>query len=127
MTRVFISLDYDHDKDLHRSLLAQANQLDSPFRIVDQSLPSAVHDRNWKREVRQRIRRADVVVFICGFNTHSAPGVAAEMSIAQEEGKRYFLLMGHRDRTCSKPKNARRRDRMEPWTWINLKELLEKP
>ena len=127
MTRVFVSFDYDHDQDLHGNLVAQAKRRDSPFRIVDQSLPSAVHDSNWKGQVRQRIRQADVVVFICGVNTHSAQGVAAEMSITQRERKRYFLLKGRRRESCSKPKNARRRDTMEPWTWANLKDLLQKP
>ena len=74
MTKVFISFDYDHDKDLHGNLVAQARQSDSPFTVADQSLPSAVHDDDWKRQVRARIRRADVVIFICGVNTHSARG-----------------------------------------------------
>lgn len=126
MTRVFISFDYDHDKDLHGNLVAQARRFDSPFTIIDQSLPSAVHDDNWKRMARVRIRRADVVVVICGRNTHSARGVEAEMSIAQSERKRYFLLRGRQARPCSKPRNARSTDTMEAWTWPNLKALLHR-
>lgn len=126
MTRVFVSFDYDHDKDLHGNLVAQAKLPDSPFRIVDQSLPSAVHDGNWKRQVRDRIRRAEVVVFICGVNTHSAKGVEAEMSITRSERKPYFLLKGRRHRGCSKPKNAPGRDVMEPWTRANLKDQFER-
>ncbi len=127
MTKIFVSFDYDHDRELYGSLVAQAKSLDSPFSIVDRSLPSAIHDGNWKRQVRARIREVDVVVFICGVNTHSAAGMAAEMSIAHSERKRYFLLKGRPDRTCSKPKNALGWDRMEPWTWTNLKELLKSP
>lgn len=127
MTKVFISFDYDHDKDLHGNLVAQAKRPDSPFNFVDLSLPSAVHDGNWRRQVRQRIRRADVVVFICGVNTHAAPGVMAEMSITQSEDKHYFLLKGRRRQRCSKPKNAGRQDNMEAWQWANLKDLLKKP
>ena len=50
VTKVFISFDYDHDKDLHGNLVAQAKRTDSPFEIVDQSLPSAVHDGSWQRK-----------------------------------------------------------------------------
>ena len=124
MTQVFVSFDYDHDKDLHGNLVAQARRADSPFTIIDQSLPAAIHDGNWKREARDRIRQADVAVFICGVNTHSANGVTAEMSIVQGEGKHYFLLKGRRGDRCSKPMNARRRDAMQQWTWSNLKNLL---
>ena len=124
MTKVFISFDYDHDKDLHGNLVEQARRTDSPFTIIDQSIPSAIHDDYWKRQARSRIRQADVVVFICGVNTHSAKGVEAEMSITQNEGKRYFLLRGRRTHACSKPKNSRRSDAMHPWTWPNLKNQL---
>ena len=124
MTKVFISFDYDWDNDLYRNLVEQARQSDSPFSVSDQSLPSAVHDDNWKQHVRIRIRRADAVIFICGVNTHSARGVEAEMSITQAEGKPYFLLKGRRRDTCSKPPNAKWTDMMEPWTWPNLKRLL---
>ena len=127
MTRVFISFDYDHDNDLRGDLVAQAKRPDSPFTISDESLPGAVHDGNWKRKVRQRIQRADVVIFICGVNTHSAEGVAAEMSIAQSEGKPYFLLRGCKRDTCSKPKNARSTDVIQPWKWASLKTLLQGP
>lgn len=124
MTRVFVSFDYDTDNDLRGNLIAQAKRPDSPFTISDQSLPGAVHDGNWKRKVRQRIRQADVVVFICGVNTHSAEGVEVEMSITRNLGKRYFLLKGRKHHTCSRPRNAGSRDVMEPWSWDNLKTLL---
>ena len=127
MTKVFISFDYDHDKDLHGNLVAQAKRTDSPFKIVDQSLPSAVQDGNWKREVRDCIRGADVVIFICGVNTHSAKGVEAEMSITQSERKPYFLLKGRRHQTCSKPRNTPARDGMQSWTWPNLKNQFQRP
>lgn len=122
--RVFVSFDYDHDKDLHGNLVAQAKRSDSPFTISDQSLPSRVHDDNWKWEARNRISQVDVVIFICGVNTHSAKGVEAEMSITQNVGKRYFLLQGRRSQRCSKPRNARSTDIIEPWTWQNIERLL---
>ena len=121
--RVFVSYDYDHDRSLYGDLVAQAGNPDSPFAINDRSLPGAV-DGNWKRQARQRIRQADLVIFICGVNTHSAPGVEAEMSITHDEGKPYVLLQGRSSRTCSKPKNARSSDVVHRWTWTNLKELL---
>lgn len=35
---VFISFDYDHDKDLRGDLVAQAERSDSPFSIKDESV-----------------------------------------------------------------------------------------
>ena len=124
MTKVFVSFDYDTDRDLYGNLVEQAKRGDSAVTIIDQSLPSAVHDEDWKREARKRIRRADVVIFICGVNTHSAKGVEAEMSITQSERKRYVLLEGRRSRACSKPRNARSTDLVQPWRWRELESLL---
>ena len=124
MTRVFVSFDYDTDRDLYGDLVKQAKRGDPAVTITDQSLPSAVHDDDWKREARKRIRRADVVIFICGANTHSAKGVEAEMSITQSEGKRYVLLQGRRIGPCSKPRNARSTDVVRPWRWRELESLL---
>ena len=49
-------------------------------------------DQKWKREVRNRIHRVDLVIVICGEHTHDADGVAGEVTITQEERKPYFLL-----------------------------------
>ena len=81
---VFISFDYDNDRDLPGNLVAQAARSDSPFSITDRSVRAPI-DENWRREVRARIRRVDLVIVICGENTHDADGVAGEVTITQEE------------------------------------------
>ena len=91
--RVFISFDYDHDNDLRGNLVAQTKNPDSPFSIRDRSVKYRI-DENWRKEVRDRIRGSDLTIVICGEHTHDAPGVAAEVTIAREERKPYFLLKG---------------------------------
>ena len=120
--RVFISFDYDNDKDLPGNLIHQAKQPDSQFSIVDQSLKESMESK-WKEEVRARIRGADLVVIICGKHTDVASGVAAELSIAREERKPYFLLRGRR-RACKKPRMARKSDEIHKWTLKNLAGLI---
>ena len=121
--RVFISFDYDHDNDLRGNLVAQAKKPESPFSIRDRSVRYRI-DESWRKEVRDRIRGADLTVVICGEHTHDAPGVAAEITITREEGKPYFLLKGRRKKTCTKPKMALRTDEMHSWTWENLRQLI---
>ncbi len=121
---VFISFDYDNDKDLPGNLVAQAARPDSPFSIRDRSVKYRI-DENWKKEVRDRIRRVDLVIIICGEHTHDADGVAGEVTITQEEKKPYFLLKGRRKKTCTKPRNALSSDEIQSWTWPNLRKLIE--
>jgi len=122
--KVFISFDYDHDVDLKNLLVGQAKNDDSPFEITDMSVKEELSG-DWKEKVRTRIKKVDQVVVICGEHTDTASGVAAEVKIAQEEEKPYFLLWGRSDKTCVKPKTAKESDKIYKWTWDNLKKLLD--
>lgn len=121
--RVFISFDYNHDEELKNSLVAQAKNADSPFSINDMSIKQAI-DSNWKYYARQKIKQCDVVIVICGRHTDTARGVAAELSITQEEKINYFLLCGRNDGNVKKPTNAYTSDKIYNWTWDNLKALI---
>ncbi len=74
--------------------------------------------------MRRRIRKTDLTIVICGEHSHTAKGVAAEVTITQEEGKPYFLLWGRPKKRCTKPRNARWTDEIYEWTWENLMRLI---
>lgn len=123
MKRAFISFDFDHDEELRDALVGQARNPDSPFRIADWSVREPFTS-NWRTKVRERIRRTDLTIVICGTNTHMARGVAAEVTITREEAKPYFLLKGRPHQTCTKPAMALKSDKIYKWTWENLKRLI---
>lgn len=123
MKRAFISFDYDHDEELRNALVGQAKNPDSPFSIADWSVKEPF-DSNWKAEVRKRIRRTDLTIIICGLHTHDATGVAAELTITREENHPYFLLRGRPNKTCTKPRMARKSDKIYSWNWENLRKLI---
>ena len=120
-TRVFISFDYDHDQDLKNLLVGQAKNDSSPFFIEDWSIKSA--SRGWKSEARDRIRRADQVVVICGHYTHQATGVSAELEIARDEGRPYFLLQGRKSGSVRRPRGTWFWERIHPWTWDYVRAI----
>lgn len=121
--RAFISFDFDHDEDLRNLLAGQAKHPDSPFEIRDRSIKEPLSG-DWKEKVRRRMDNIDVVIVMCGQYTHSAGGVAAELSIAREKRKPYFLLWGRNGKTCTKPTSALTTDKIYEWTWDNLKSLI---
>lgn len=121
--RAFISFDYDHDEDLRNLLAGQAKHPDSPFEIRDRSIKEPLTG-DWKEKVRRRMDNVDVVVVICGEYTHTATGVSAELTIAREKGKSYFLLWGRNGKNCTKPTTALSTDKVYEWTWDNLKRLI---
>lgn len=121
--RAFISFDYDHDEDLRNLLAGQAKNPGSPFEIVDRSLKEPLTG-DWKEKVRRRMGNIDVVPVICGEYTDTAAGVGAELTIARECGKPYFLLWGRNGRSCRKPSSALDTDIIYAWNWDNLKRLI---
>lgn len=121
--KVFISFDYDNDAILKDFLVGQAKHDDSPFEFFDASVKAHLAG-DWKEKARAKIRAADIVVIICGQNTHKATGVAEEIKMAQEEKKPYFLLKGYSDKTCYAPANTNVADKIYNWTWDNLKKLI---
>lgn len=122
-TRVFISFDFDHDEDLRNLLVGQSRNPDSPFQIADWSVREA-QTGDWKAKIRSRIRRVEQVAVICGHYTHTAAGVAAEVEIARDEQKPYFLLAGRATGINHKPTTALSTDKLYNWTWENLKALI---
>ena len=121
--RAFISFDYDHDESIKILLVGQAKLADSPFDFKDASIKDHLTG-DWKEKVRRRMENIDVVIVLCGQQTHTANGVAAELTIARDAGKEYFLLAGYADKTCTKPTSALSTDKMYKWTWDNLKSLI---
>ena len=121
--RVFICFDFDHDEGAKTMLAGQAKQSDSPFDFTDASVKGHLTG-DWKDKVRRRMDNIDSVIVLCGEQTHKATGVAAELTIAQEEAKSYFLLAAYADRTCTKPTSALSGDKVFEWTWPNLKTLI---
>jgi hypothetical protein len=113
--RVFLSFDPLHDDDLKGRLLAEAAKSCSGFEILGCSEATAMTDA-WKDRVRRRIGASDEVIVICGEHTQDSVQAAAEIRIAQEEQKPYFLLWGRREAMCTKPIGARPSEGMYSWT-----------
>lgn len=122
--RVFISFDVDHDKGAKEMLAGQAKLEDSPFDFKDASVKEPLSG-DWKEKVKRRMDNVDIVIVLCGENTHTASGVSAEIKIAIETETPYFLLCAYADKTCTKPTAAQTGDKMYKWTWDNLKTLIK--
>lgn len=122
--RVFISFDFDNDKDLKELLVGQAKYPDSPFEITDASVQHHLTG-DWEAKVKARINAADQVIVLCGKKTDTATGVSKELTMARELKKPHFLLAGRASGGNKKPTSALASDKMYEWTWPNLKTLIK--
>jgi hypothetical protein len=122
--RAFISFDFEHDNVAKMFLVGQANHPDSPFDFADASVKEHLTG-DWKEKVSRRMANVDFVIVLCGERTHTAQGVSAELMIAREKNKPYFLLAAYGEKTCTKPSAALNSDKVYRWTWDNLKALVD--
>jgi hypothetical protein len=120
-TRVFVSFDFDHDQKLKTFILAQARNADSPFEIENWSLNEAAPEASWQAKARQRIARCHVVLVMVGAYTHRAPGVIAEVAIANELGVPVRQVIGYKG---TDPKPVAGAGRLYRWSWPVMKNLL---
>lgn len=95
----------------------------TPFEMADWSVKEPMTG-DWKEKVRERIKRVDQMLVICGEHTDTATGVNVELKIAREEEIPYFLLWGRSGKDCKKPAAASPSDKIYKWTWDNLENLI---
>lgn len=90
--RIFLSFEFERDSSRRPLFLAQAALL-CDFTIIDKSLPAALHDVSWQREVRARLATCHAMFVLLGPDTHNSPGVLDELSLAGEFQVPVFQLL----------------------------------
>lgn len=96
---IFVSFEFDKDDDLKGSFYTQAKR-HTLHRIRDFSLREAYETAEWKEKARSAISRCDAVIVLIGEDTHNAPGVRTEVSVARQLEKP-ILQIRPRKRTSS--------------------------
>lgn len=122
-SKLYLSFDYAHDRDLYDRFLRQVQNVDSPFLTIDGSVEELFTD-TWKQIIREHIQQVDLVIFLCGVHTNSAKGVALEFGITLEESKPYFLLHARDGKSARRPRRAEQADKVYVWTPENLRLLV---
>jgi len=112
---VFVSFDLEHDRELYELILAQSRTQSSGFLIVGNSDRATAHSLCSEKTLHA-IREANQLIVICGEHSESSANMTAELQVAQQEGKPYFLLWGRREIMCTKPAGAKSSEGMYSWT-----------
>jgi MTH538 TIR-like domain (DUF1863) len=119
-TRIFVSYDFDHDRQLALLLQNQSKLPAAPFETANWSLKEAAPEAKWLLSAVARIKRCDVVLVLLGKHTHRAPGVRKEVAVARRLKKPIYQIKP-RGTVATPVPNA---GRVYLWTFDNLKVLL---
>lgn len=92
--KVFLSFEYERDQGHYRRFLAEVAHGDSCHEIEDYSLnePYKLHDNKWLKKAHEQISRSDIVIVVIGEDTHNAPGVKKEVTIANQKPRPIFQI-----------------------------------
>jgi len=120
--KVFVSFDFDNDKNLKDFIIGQAKLADSPFEIADHFLKEAAPEASWLKKSRAAIARSDVFIVMLSSKTRTASGVLKEVKVANELNKRKFQIIGCQN--GSENWAVPNAGRVYRWNWENLKKLL---
>ena len=119
---VYFAFEFERDSPRRGTFLSQAER-HSRYCIDDRSLPAAVHDASWQREARRRMLAVQVVIVLLGADTHNAPGVQDELSLAGQLGKPVVQLMP-RGKAYGLPM---RRAPVCSYRWVQIDAMLRDP
>ena len=119
---IFVSFEYDKDKELVNTFLHQAKE-HSPHRIRDKSLREDYPNDAWKKRASDAIRECDVVVLLVGEDTHNAQGIIVETDMARSLDKPVIQVAskGRRDY-----RGLTRLNKPIPWKWTAINHELER-
>ena len=111
---IFASFEFDKDSELKNNFYQQA-KTECPHRVRNFSLREAYPTNEWQGKARAAISECDLVIILIGPDTHNAPGVATEVSIARSLGKPIFQVKP-RKRTYSGVGDIEK----IPWRWQRI-------
>ena len=69
--RIFLSFEFDKDKQLYCNFYAQAQE-NSSYRVKNHSLRQDYPTEEWLDKAKKNIRQCDIVIVLVGQDTHNA-------------------------------------------------------
>lgn len=119
--KIFVSFDFDNDRELKNAIVAKSQNADAPFKVANWSMKPNDQDKKWQKEAKFRISRCDILLVLAGENTHQAIGVKQEIAIARAQNMKIIQLKGDNEKDCPIVEFA---GKQHDWTWDNLVKLL---
>lgn len=119
--RVFLSFEFGKDNKLHGNFYAQAEE-QSCYNICDYSLNEEYQPSDeWLQKARNQICQSDIVIVMVGQDTHNAPGVEKELTIANQLKKPIFQIRPQ-GKTWGEVGGARE---LIEWKWEKIDEKIK--
>ena len=118
--RIFLSFEFDKDEQIRRNFYALAKE-NSSYRVEDHSLKEDCPTDQWLDKARKKIRQCDIVIVLVGQDTHNAPGVEKEVTVADELDKPIFQIRTQ-GQNWGEVSGA---GELIPWNWKKINKMID--
>lgn len=123
--RVFISFDYDNNKNLKTLFAGQAKNSDTPFSISDWSSKATLPQAQWENLIKSKINNCNMVIVLSGKSMSSATGVVKEIKMAKDKNVPYFGIYVDGANTSSALPTGLARNRTISWDWDKIAKAID--
>lgn len=117
--RIFLSFEFDKDEHHRRNFYDQAKE-NSSYRVKNHSLREDYPTEEWLDKAREKIRQCDIVIVLVGQDTHNAPGVEKEVTVANQLCKPIFQIRPQ-GKNWGEVSGA---GKLIPWKWKKIDEMI---
>ena len=118
--RAFISFDFDHNKTERDLFVGQIKNSRTPFNAEDWSSKEALPQKEWEDLIHAKINKCNLCIVLVGKKTHTAIGVAKEITFAKENKVPVFgVYVDGADYLTTLPDGLQRNRTIE-WNWEKI-------
>lgn len=123
--RVFISFDFDNDKDQRILFVGQTKNSKTPFDIQDWSSKTSLAQDKWEKEIKEKINKCNMLIVLSGENMATATGVVKEIKMAKEQNIPIFGVYVNGADSKSVLPEGLQRNRTVSWDWKKISNKID--
>ncbi len=123
--RVFISFDYDNNKDEKILFAGQAKNSRTPFSIEDWSSKTVLPQKEWEALINAKINKCNLLIVLVGKKTYTATGVVKEISFAKANDVPVFGVYVDGATTATDLPAGLQRNRTISWDWEKIADAID--
>jgi len=124
--RAFISFDFDHDKEAKELFAGQSKNSKTPFSVEDWSSKKSLPKKQWKKRIKKKINKCNLLIVLVGKTMPSAKGVEKEIAMAKAQDVPFFgVYIDGANSSSNLPKGLSRK-KVVKWKWKKIAKEIKK-
>jgi len=123
--RVFISFDFDNNKNEKDLFAGQSRNSRTPFNIEDWSSKTHLPQKEWEDLIKAKINKCNMLIVLVGKKTYTASGVEKEIAFANTHNVPVFGVYVDDAGISTSLPSGLARYRVVSWGWDKIADWID--